>query len=316
MAVIDAYAHAFPRSLLTELRETHDPDGIELFESPRFWDIDHRIDALDRFGIDRQVIMQGRTGIWDGFSAEGAHEYVRLGNDAMRSMADDAGDRLIPVGTVPFLTGEYVNELERCQNELGLAGIQIPSHIRGRPLDDPAFRPFFEKAEALEVPIWIHPHTHPHHEWASEYANHKTFGWLFETTLAQTRIVYSGMLDELPELKVVTHHMGGMVPFFAERITDFYEVYADDTWPTLERPVVEYFKMFYADTVLSGAVCPLRCGIEFFGTDQVVFGTDYPFGPEEGRRFLRELLPAVEALELEPHDHDQICEGNIIDLVD
>ena len=146
------------------------------------------------------------------------------------------------------------------------------------------------------VPILLHPARSAKHadyaaEQDSKYLIWQVFGWPYETTACMTRLIYSGLFDELPDVKIVTHHMGGMIPYFAGRIgLGFRQIFfgAADQNPAAEdaglkhRPI-DYYKMLYADTALNGDVAATRCGHAFFGTSSCLFATDAPFDPEHGR---------------------------------
>lgn len=130
------------------------------------------------------------------------------------------------------------------------------------------------------------------------------------------RLVFGGVLDKFPNLKIVTHHLGGMIPHFSERIRLFYDgvlsepdVYgeASDYFPVpLKKHPIEYFKSFYADTVIGGNTAAIKCALDFFGVDHVVFATDYPFGPRKGDLFTESSIHSVRALELNGEDKDKI----------
>jgi predicted TIM-barrel fold metal-dependent hydrolase len=132
-----------------------------------------------------------------------------------------------------------------------------------------------------------------------------------------TRLIYSGLFDELPDLKIVSHHMGGMIPYFSGKIRlGFRQIFFGtmDANPSakeagLKKPPVEYYKMLYADTAL-GEVAPTRCGHDFFGTERCLFATDAPFDPEQGRGLMRNTIAAINALEISRAEKDAIFSGN------
>ena len=168
-------------------------------------------------------------------------------------------------------------ELERAVRDLGALGFQLHTHVAGRPLDDPAFAPVFAKAEELGCMIWLHPARGPVQpdylsESVSRYGIWWSLGWPFETAAAMARLVYSGVMQRHPQLKILTHHGGGMLPHFAGRLDT---IQADDQIEAFERlggNPIESFKRFYADTAFFGAGHALRSSYEFFGPDQMLFG--------------------------------------------
>jgi aminocarboxymuconate-semialdehyde decarboxylase len=137
------------------------------------------------------------------------------------------------------------------------------------------------------------------------------------------RMVFSGLLQKLPKLRIITHHCGGMIPYFAGRAETLWAQLGSrssdtdeaDVLKQLGKPPIEYFKMFYGDTVLGGAAAPLACGIAFFGPDHVVFASDCPFDPEGGPMFIREGIRSVEDLKLSEGDKRKIYFGNAMKLL-
>jgi aminocarboxymuconate-semialdehyde decarboxylase len=197
-----------------------------------------------------------------------------------------------------------------------MAGIQIFSNIGGRPLNDPEFRPFFERAHHTRTPVWIHPQLRV--EWSEVFALDKLFGWPFDTSMALSQLVFSGIMEDCPDLKIITHHMGGMVPFFSERIKSVYdapEIFPKAKFSPLKEDPLVYFRRFYGDSVLNGAVHSFECGYKFFGPDHILFATDYPFGPREGEDYLESTLRQIESVDLPQDEKDRIWGGNLQDLI-
>jgi predicted TIM-barrel fold metal-dependent hydrolase len=162
-----------------------------------------------------------------------------------------------------------------------------------------------------DLPIWLHPAR------TAKFADYPTesksryeiwwlFGWPYETSACMARIVFSGMLQKLPEMKIITHHLGAMAPFFDERIGLGMDQLGlrthDEDYVTLRKNLgkrpLDYFRMFYGDTAINGSVPALRCGLDFFGADRVLFGTDCPFDPEGGPGFIRAIIKAIAKLDL------------------
>lgn len=311
---IDGYAHYLPPSFRDEMLDSFPSDELrDLEDATHMWDVESRLDDLDHNGIDRQVVSLARSSIWPGIGREHSLPLTELANDGVREICDEY-DRFIPVATLPFLTGEYLEELDRCIEQLDMAGVQIFSNVAGRPLDDPEFRPFFERVEEHGVPIWLHPQLHDWYDWAPEYGNHKIYGWPFDTTLALSRLVYGGVMEAY-DLDIVTHHMGGMVPFFPQRLRTFDEASGNAERAGLSRPLLDYFKEFYADTVSNGDVPSLECANRFYGSDQMVFATDYPFGPDRGQTWLEGGVRAVEEMDVSEADREAIFGGNLRSLL-
>jgi predicted TIM-barrel fold metal-dependent hydrolase len=224
---------------------------------------------------------------------------------------------------------EALKEMDRAIGELGAKGIQIITSVAGRPLDDPEFFPVFERiTNHYERAIWMHPARPASRadyagEPKSKYEIWQVLGWPFETSVAMARIVFSGLLQRLPKMRIITHHCGGMIPYFAGRAETLWaqlgsrstDAEESEVLKRLGRPPIEYFKMFYGDTVLGGAAAPLACGLAFFGADHVVFASDCPFDPEGGPMFIREGIRSIEELRLPEGDKRKIYFGNALKLL-
>jgi predicted TIM-barrel fold metal-dependent hydrolase len=227
----------------------------------------------------------------------------------------------LPLNNVPA----SLEEMERAIGKLGAKGIQIFTNVNGRPLDDPEFFPIFERmANQYQLPIWVHPTRtakfadYPAVEQKSKYEIWWLFGWPYETSAFMARLVFSGMFDKLPKLRIITHHLGAMVPFFANRVgygmDQFGARTSDEDYGSLlkkmnKRPV-DYFKLFYNDTSINGWASGIRCGLDFFGAGHVLFGTDCPFDPQGGPLFIRETIKALDGLKLKKNDLRRIYFGN------
>jgi len=318
MTRIDAYTHILTEHFFTELKETY---GVgELSGSPDWlWDVDRRKEDMAEYGVDKQVITLALPTLWRGMDQEVALPIVREANDEIRRLADEHPDHFIPVGTIPFATEPYRAEFERCVTELNMAGAQIFSNVDGQPIDGADFEALYERAAGHGTPLWLHPQHHPWYPWVDDYMDHRLFGWPFDTTLALSRLVFSGIMDRHPDLTIVSHHGGGMVPFYGERIRMFYEQrqeYPDNypdaqEWPDYSAPPVEFFQRFAADTATSGSGIAIDSARQFFDDGNVVFGTDYPFSPERGRRALRRTVEAIDALDLAESERAAIYGENL-----
>lgn len=316
--VIDAFAHHLPVSFAEKLLQVHPTDELrKLLKHNYFPDMETRVRVLDKLGFDKQVLTIARPTTWIGMPPDLVFKMTRISNDAMADDAKRYPDRFLAVGTLLFPTEEYLPEFDRCIGELGMAGIQIFTNVAGAPLDDPAFRPFFARANETKTPIWIHPQLAS--GWPTDYALDKSLGWPFETSMALGRLVFSGMMEQFPNLTIIAHHMGGMIMQYSRRLQGFYEV--RDTFPgtglvTLPKDPLEYFKRFYVDTVVTGAVYALEGGYKFFGAEHVVMATDYPYGPDRGERWAtREPAMLKEIVGMSQKEKELILGGNMLRLL-
>ncbi len=313
--IIDAFTHALTESFYETLEAEAGFAGLS--GRPAFlWDMDRRIEHMATYDIDRHVVSMAPLPFWRHLEGKSARRLTRLANDELRRLADEYPDRIIPVGTIPRATDAMLAEFDRCVDDLGFAGIQIFSNIDGRPLDRPAFEGLFARAEAHDVPLWLHPQLYEWYDWADEYMDHRLFGWPFDTTLALSRLVFGGVTQRY-DFDLIAHHGGGMVPFFRHRIDGFYETrqaypenYADTELPAFDRPPSEHFGAFYADTAIGGGVAQHTCAHDLFG-DHLVFGTDYPFGADRGGADIERGLAAVESMAISATERDGILGANL-----
>jgi uncharacterized protein len=214
----------------------------------------------------------------------------------------------------------------------GARGIQIFTNVNGRPLDDPEFFPISDHATNHHgIPIWMHPARDARAadypgEAKSKYEIWQVLGWPYETSVAMARIVFSGMFDRLPSLRLITHHLGAMIPYFEGRVGPLWDQLgtrtSDEDYSGIlaamksrgHRPI-DYFRLFYNDTAVGGSASAIRCGLDFFGTDRVLFATDCPFDPEGGPMFIRDTIAALDRLSIAHDERTAIYSRNALDLL-
>lgn len=294
MRKIDAFAHILPRGYLDRLepvlervlspsRLRYYRKGVFYFD-PTLTDIGARKRAVERFGDYSQVLVLAVPPLEE--TSEAAPELARLANEEMAALVTKHPDHFVGfAAALPLNDVEAsVGELDRAVKDLGALGAQLFTNVLGVPLDDPRFEPVLARVESLRRFAWLHPTRSaatPDYatEQESDYGLWWSLGWPYETAAALSRLVYSGTMERHPDLRVLAHHGGGMVPHFAARLAmgPGYRQVKDK----LPRPPLDYFKRFYADTALFGAPHAVRCVLDFFGADHVLFGTDVPLGPPE-----------------------------------
>ena len=296
------------------------------------WDIEHRVSMLrEKFPDVRQVLTLGLPSPELLGGPDLSPGFARVANDGMAEMVKKWPQEFpCFIASLPMNNPQAaLEEMDRAIGKLGARGIQIISSVAGRPLDDAEFLPVFERAtNHHDVPIWMHPARPASRadyagEPKSKYEIWQVLGWPFETSVAMARMVFSGLFDRLPQLRIITHHCGGMIPYFAGRAETLWAQLGSRSTDEeeskilsrLKRKPIEYFKMFYGDTVLGGAAAPLACGIAFFGADHVVFASDCPFDPEGGPMFIREGIRSIEDLKLPESDKRKIYFGNAMGLL-
>jgi aminocarboxymuconate-semialdehyde decarboxylase len=150
-----------------------------------------------------------------------------------------------------------------------------------------------------------------------------TFGWPYETSAAMARLVFSKIFDRLPDLKIITHHAGGMIPFFEGRVGPGWDQLGARTSDVdyrallqeLEKRPLDYFKLFYADTATFGSRMAILSALDFFGDDRILFASDSPFDPEGGPMYIRETIKILDALDVSDETRRKIYEGNAVRLL-
>ncbi len=176
------------------------------------------------------------------------------------------------------------------------------------------FLPFFERAARLNAAIFIHPLNPASWEgrtYEKDYDLNHVFGWPFETTLTLSRLIFAGVLEKYPTLKLVSHHLGAMIPFYAERVIRSYDKeMCEKVGIFLPRPIMDYFNMIYHDTAVDASIPALTCGTKVFNPDRIVFATDYPHGSAGGVSRFEKFPGAIEELEISREDKLKIFETN------
>jgi len=318
---IDAYAHIVPPRYGKEIAKLFPKIfNRQILPCPVLYDLDARFRVMDKYEPLRQVLTLGRIPTEHLAGPEQAAELARLANDEMAELVNRHRDRFCGALATIAMTDmdEALKETDRCIKDLRFNGVYVHTPVDEKPLDNPEFLPLFEKMADYDLPIVIHPMRkidHPDYltEKESKYMMFSLFGWPYDTTAAMARLVFSGIMETYPTLKVVTHHMGGLVPFYAERIRQFAQLhtlrYGNEM--NLKKDPIEYFKAFYADTAIYGHTPGLMCGYDFFGPDHVIFGIDFPLGDiENGDRNYRQTINAIEAMPIPEEDKKKIYEDN------
>lgn len=221
-------------------------------------------------------------------------------------------------------------EAEYAVRQLGAAGVQIFTNQNGRPVDGPDFYQLYETLDTLGALLWIHPARtvrQPYYytvEQEERYELWWTMMWPVETTMAASRLVYSGLFRRFPDLGVVLHHAGGMLPMEGGRLDNGLKLYGTRTAPgredLTESPVRgldqgQQFRRFYADCATFGSRDAIACALGFFGKEHMLFASDMPFDPEDGFGYVRRALADIEALDIPEQDKEQIRWGNAARLL-
>ena len=355
--IIDAYSHICPKGQIERLTKSSDPvlsrsanRMLMLHDlQPSFLDVEPRMKDLDRYSIDLQVAMlnAGQDPNSSRLADIELLKMTRTVNDECSKLQQSSNGRLYVMGVVPLSNDPklMVEEMRRAKKELGLKGFVVFSNYYGKPID--AYTDFWREAERLNAIVYIHPSnggnktTRPYEY---DYDLMHVFGWPYETTIMLSRLIFSGVMKEFPNLKIVSHHMGGMIPFFAARIKENYvrrprhfvnqdvsrsasgkitervEDYGSRgedalNHASLDKPIFDYFRMFNYDTALDGSVASIKCGHDILGADHIVFGTDYSMGPNGGRERLETFPHKVREACVDTGAQRKIFEENILRLL-
>jgi len=317
---LDIFPHIFPASFFDRMQGIAGTNRalagsiMRWLNIPVLWDLNARLRMMKRFPGYQQILTLSLPAIEYLAGPDESPALARIANDGMAEIVAEhpalfpAFVASLPMNNVPAA----LEEMDYAIGKLGARGIQVFTNVNGRPLDDPEYYPVLERCvKKYDLPIWLHPvrrSDFPDYlsEKKSKYEIWWLFGWPYETSACMARLVFSGMLEKLPAMKVITHHLGAMAPFLVERIALGMDQMGtrtpDEDYVGLRQRMakspVEFFKMFYGDTSVNGSASAIRCGLDFFGADRVLFGTDCPFDPEGGPGFIRGTIKAIARLDL------------------
>ena len=325
---IDVFPHIIPVKFLDAFDKASQSPASNRNQMPALWDLDLRFRIMDKYPGYMQILTLGMT----AGTAEQIHDrqksidLAKIGNDELAELVLKYPERFpAAVGNLPMNDMDSaLQETDRVIKDLKMRGVQIFTPTDDKALDSPEFIPLYEKMDGYKLPIWIHPRRGfdvPDYrsEKKSIYRIASLFGWPYETTAAMTRLVHSGILEKYPNLNFITHHAGGMVPFYANRIIQFQDtdemVRYGNYKQHLTRPTIHYYKMFYADTALNGNTPALELAHTFFGPDHLLFGTDTPYDNANGDRDIRETIRAIEDMDISAEERKKIYEDNVRELL-
>jgi predicted TIM-barrel fold metal-dependent hydrolase len=326
---IDVFNHILPKPFFDRLEQVViNKDAVKRFlHIPFLHDLDLRFQMLQEFGGDYRQVLSLSSPPIESINPDRqiTIDLARLANDSMAEIVRAHPDRFPGfIAALPLsLPDESVAELRRAVTTLGALGVQVFSNANGVPLDDERFFALFEAADRLDCAVLLHPaRTAAFADYATEttskYEIWWTFGWPFETSAAMQRLVFARLFERLPRVKIVSHHLGAMIPYFEGRIgygldqlgtrtthPDYGELLA-----SMPKRPYDYFKMFWADTAVFGSKAATECGLKFFGPNQVVFASDAPFDPEGGPMYIRETIKVIDGLDITRDERDRIYQRN------
>jgi len=324
MRIIDFHNHFYPPAYLDALRSgssavqvTIDSDGNPRIYYPGDYniavpghrDIDYREQVLKDHGVDTQVITLTTPGTHVEQPGT-AVRFAALVNDAFAAIRESKGGRFAPLATLPLNDpAASVRELRRACTELKFPGAMLFSNVNGAGLNEPQYWPLYEAADELGAVLYIHP-THPLGvEAMQDFWLMPLVGFLMDTTLAAAKIVFSGIPERFPHIRWVLTHMGGAIPYLAERLDRGFEAFSECR-AHISRPPTTYLRQFYFDTVNFDPNA-LEFAISFAGIDRIMAGSDYPHMIGS----IPKMLATIRGLNRSDEDKAAIFGGNAARLL-
>lgn len=322
---IDIWTHILSPSYARHLESAGQRGpGAFLLTQRALYDIDLRRSVVDAYPGYRQVLAPVPAPHVDpSLGQPGLVELVRRNNEEMAQLAAGYPDQFAGWIAATSLADPdaATEEAVRSVRELGALGVQLEEDAINLPLHEGRYEPLFAAMEQLDAGIWLHPYRTPATPGSptetAPFLLWQVVGWPFDTTITVCRLMFGGVYDRHPDLKLIAHHGGGLIPHLSAR----FELipHAGKLDPTgrleeqlarLQKPPAEYLKMLYVDTAMFGAEHAVRCVVDFFGADRVMFGSDAPFDTEGGSYFIRSTISDVEGAVADDAARAMIFHGN------
>jgi len=264
---------------------------------------------MDRWGVTLQLLsLPQMYEYFDWGDRNPAVEMSKIANDEYAEICAKHPQRFRMFASIPMMDADQAcKELERARNCPGFVGITLCTHIRERALDEPEFAAFFDYANASGgLAMFLHPLERPlPKEWEVYRLDH-LIGLPVDTTFALSRLALGGFFDKYPNLKIIAAHVGGAIPFLARRIERAFREGKSQHKPS------HYFGQLFYDTAGPTDEAIIACVARMFGTEQIVFGTDYPFGlGQEGKQYVEHAVGVVEESGLSATELAKIYSGNV-----
>lgn len=317
--IIDFHNHFYPPEYIeaikkgpSNVRVTYDADDNPLLHYPGDYnilvpghrDIDFREKELEKAGVDKQILTFTTPGTQIETPKRSA-ELARMVNDGFARIMDENNERFTALATLPMNDPDASStELERAFKDLGFRGVMVYSNINGVALSDSRFWPMYEKANELNAVFYIHPNFPVGVEAMTEYWLMPLVGFTFDTTLAAAKLVFSGVAERFPNIKWVLAHLGGAIPYLAERLDRGYFAFKECR-EHISQPPSEYLRNFYYDSV-NFDTNALKLAVDFAGADHILAGSDYPH--QIGS--LKQMVESIESLDVSDEEKAAMLGGN------
>ena len=301
MCPIDVFAHVLLPDFYQAMLQIDATisDSLPFVQHPQLADMGARRQFWD--GETRQIIAPVHISPEEYCESRQAAQLCLQANEELMALVRQHRDMFrAGVALVPMSQPDIVEEIIREQVQLSteLVGVQLFTRSCGKSIADPLFAPIFQLCAQAHIPIWLHPVFE-----VRKPDNNLIFSWEYETSQAMLQLVQAGVLRQYPDLVIITHHAGAMVPYFAERITHM-----------LPEEQAADFAKFYVDTAILGNPKALELAVDYYGVDHVLFGTDAPFGIEPAGA-TAEIEQAIQQLSLSQDDKEAILWRNATDLL-
>lgn len=324
---IDIHNHFYPTKFLKQLENVGSTVGITIETddwgrqiivqhgnrlvtiTPPMNNVNKRIEDMDQSGFDMQILTLSAPSV-DIFPVEIGETLAKVVNDEIARICQEDPDHFMAFATLPFIDPDRtVKELERCIDALGFKGACMGTNINGMGLDDQILYPFYERMADYDLPIHIHPRAPADKETYKDYRLVPMIGFEMELCIAVVRLIMGGVMERFPNLKFIVSHLGGALPYLAERIQNCYEAYPE-CQENISLPAKDYLKRFYYDTV-SFFEPALMCAYSFLGARRMILGSDYPHVIGD----IREAVTSIEHLDIPQTDKEMIYSANILRLI-
>lgn len=294
-------------------------------------DLDYRLKLMDTFEGYQQIPCIVSPNVEQLVAPEHTAALARFANETFYELCQKHPDKFPSfVAVLPLDDMDKAcREAEYAISQLGAAGAQVFTNQNGRAIDGEDFYQLYDKLNELDAVLWVHPQRtakQPYYrdEELEKYELWWTMMWPIETTMAASRLVYSGIFQRCPDLRIVLHHAGGMLPLEEGRMEHGLKLYSTRTAPDqqqlVESPVkdkiqINEFRKFYADCATFGSKAAIECAINLFGISNMVFASDMPFDPEDGFGYVRRTLVDIDGLSVSKEDKDAIRYKNALRIL-
>ncbi|MDG6999211.1 MAG: amidohydrolase [Nitrososphaerota archaeon] len=335
--IVDVQCHIFPKSFIAELSspksqlrvmppdatgrrviiDSRTNDEVTFFvDNSCYVDTDAHVRDMQHFKIDKQVLSLPTPSVDKISDPDVAFRISMLINNEISGMVRKYPDKFLGFATIPMNDPTLATrEIRRVVTDLGFKGVVISSNTQGKFYDGEEYDSVFETLERLRVPVFVHP-TEPvtGKQIGQDYKLTLIFGWPFDTTLSVSRLVFSGLLEKYPDLKIIAAHGGGMIPFFAGRIEMLARVAAGGgKMISVERPADAFKKLYYDAAFFNSDSLELLA--KFAGPEHILYASDYPFGQNLGKNCYEQSIAMMENARLDSVAKDKIYGTNILSLL-